>query len=201
MEIDVSQEIIGRISRVNSFLPAHEKRTWLRSFFVERSGGHAYIGATNAVFGALQYLGISPGADGFVVIDSKVLPLRAWAEADPDQKCKISEFSALSFCTMTGVQGDAAVRNPEAVATLRNWRNWIPEPSSAPGRAMFTDVDGLAALVASSPSGSVVFPKVIDSEKPVILRDMASPDWLGVFMARPSNGLFMDGATRPDWVR
>ncbi|NUM72788.1 hypothetical protein HUU40_00360 [candidate division KSB1 bacterium] len=204
MQIEVSCETIGRLSRINATLPANEPREWLRSFFVERRNGHGYVGATNSIFAAVQYLGPSEGENGFVLIRHGALPLRAWAECEPETKCTINEISALNYCGIIAPgsyssSSDVAIRDVEPVNTLKNWREWAPRSAPPAGRAMFLDVDGLGALIGSSPSGRVIFPKQIDAELPVIVRDVTNPDWLGMFLARASNGLFIDGATRPDW--
>lgn len=201
MQIEVSCEVIGRLTRINRKLPENEPREWLRSFFVERRNGHAFVGATNAIFAAIQYLGPSVGDNGFVVIRHGGLPLNAWAECEPETKCTVNEMPLLNYCAVSGNNAmcDAAIRDTEAIGTLRNWREWMPKTTQQTGRAMFLDVDGMAALVGASPSGRVVFPKMIDSEVPVIVRDVAEPHWIGVFLARAANGLFLDGAQRPDW--
>lgn len=189
MEIQISCDVIRRISRVSRVLPFDEKRNWLRSIFIERRNDHAWIGATNSYFAAIEYLGNDAGENGFAVLSVDSFP----EEMNPDESCNIKHFPLLNWCS------HPMVTEPEANETLSNWRKWIsPEPSE-PGRAMFVDTIGLYALAMSSPSGRVTFPRAIDAEKSIIVRDVASPDWLGVFLARPQNGLFRDGAIRPKW--
>ena len=208
MQIEIPCEVIGRLSQVNHVLPQNENRKWLSSIFVERtSSGHVFVGATNAQFAAIEMIGIQRGEVGFVVLKRDDVWLDAARNSDPDVKCNVNEWSEMNFCTLTApngysTTGDAAIRDPEAIATLKKWRDWLPEAlPSETGRSMFIDIDGLQSLVNSSPSGCVVFPQIIDSSKPIIVRDVYSPDWLGVFYAQPANGLFLKGAQLPDWVK
>ena len=191
MQITVNTEILTRLARVSVELAPTDERNWLRSVFVERRNGHAFAGATNSIFAAMQYLGVSPGDDGFVVVPTNRI-----------EKTENTEISAFPLVNWFTVNGNQFQPENEAFETLSRWRNWFPsEEATQPGKSMFIDVDGLQSLVSSSPSGNVVFPRIIDSEKPIIVRDCADSNWIGLFLARPSNGLFLDGATRPEWSR
>lgn len=201
MQIQIPCETIQRIARIINVIPPDENREWLRSVFIERKRDHVWIGATNATFAAIQYMGVIPGNDGIIAIKGEALPLLP----SRDAHCTINDMAGLDWCMISTTDGfsyggDAAMRLPEGIETFKAWRDWIGPEATATGRAMFINTDGLAALANSSPSGRVVFPRIIDAEKPVIIRDIADPDWLGIFVARPSNGLFFDGATRPNWV-
>lgn len=201
MEIEISCDVVARLQRVNYSVPRDEPRQWLRSVFIERHAGHAFAGATNSRFAAIQYLGASAGDDGFTVLRHQGL-----ISADPETKMKVSDFPAFGFCTVTGLDvtsgEDQAFRDVDAIQTLRDWRKWFPETASPaqPGRAMFIDLDGLTGLITSSPSGRVTFPKVIDADRPIVIRDVTDPNWIGVFFARPDTGRFAQGAALPDWI-
>lgn len=187
MQIEISGSVLKRLSNVGQNVPQNESRTWLKSVFVQRRGGHAWAGSTDSRFAAVEYLGVSPGDDGFLV-----LQCAEWNEGP----VAILDMPELNWCSV------AVIRDPEAIATLQNWRNWFPtEAPTQPGKPMYLDVDGMASLVASSPSGRVVFPKIIDAEKPVFISDVAEPNWRGVFFAQGANGVFINGATLPEWIK
>ena len=206
MQVEISCETIGRLARLNRTLPAGEDRSWLRSIFVEVRNGFAFAGATNAIFAAVESVGKTSSPDGFVVIRHDGVFLDAAEQSDPEVKCTISEWAEMRFCTLVAPNGyhttaDAALRDPDAVNTLKDWRKWFPdELPEVSGRPMFIDVDGLDALVQSSPSGRVVFPRVIDADLPVVVRDTMSAHWVGVFFARPNSGIFLKGSSLPDWL-
>lgn len=202
MQIEVPAEVIMRLSGLVNQLPMNEKRDWLSSLFFEARGGHLFAGATNAMFAAIEYVGVTDSPDGFVVVSRDAFPL-----FEAETIFTVAEWSVMNWCAVTANNGfalssDAAIRSPDALATLRNWRSWFPqEPATKPGRPMFIDVDGLKALVRSSPSGRVVFPLVIDADQPILVRDTMSERWIGVFFARPNSGLFLKGAQLPEWMK
>lgn len=201
MEISLSGEIVRRLIRLNSILPRGEDRSWIKSIFFEVRNGYAFVGATNALFAAVQNLGHTGGTDGFVAVRHDAFP----NVIDPDVTFKINDVPALKWASVSAPgyasATDAAIRDPEALGILTDWRKWFPrEAATVANKPMLVDVDGLQGLVQSSPSGRVVFPMIVDSERPVIIRDATSADWVGVFYSRPESGLFLRGATLPDWV-
>lgn len=201
MQISLSGDIIRRFVRLNSILPRGEDRSWLKSIFIEVRGGYLRVGATNALFAALELVGHVDTDDGFAIIRHDAFP----PIIDPELPYTISDLPALKWASVNAdgwtAPGDAAVRDPEAVGILSGWRNWFPrEVATTANKPMLVDVDGLQGLVQSSPSGRVVFPLVVDSERPVIIRDATSANWVGLFYSRPESGLFLRGATLPDWV-
>lgn len=190
MQIEISGSVLKRLSNVGQNVPQNEPRAWLRSVFVERRAGHAWAGSTDSHFAAVEYLGVSPGDDGFIVLDCA-----GWI-GWPDAPVSIIDMPELNWCSV------AVIRDPEAIATLQNWRNWFPtEAPTQPGKPMYLDVDGMASLVASSPSGRVVFPKIIDASIPVFVSDVNDPNWRGVFFAQGAKGVFINGATLPKWIK
>lgn len=207
MEILLPCGVVERLSRLNRTLPASESREWLKSLFVECRSGHMIVGSTNSMFAAIEYAGVTSNPDSFIVVkhDPQVLDGVIWC--NPEDKIKIEDWPELNFCSVTppfyGYKStcDAAIRDPEAIRLLRGWRDWLPDEIPAkPGRSMFLNVDSMAALCASSPSGRVVFPHFIDANQAIIVRDVTSPNWLGCFLAKPESGIFLDGATMPEWV-
>lgn len=64
------------------------------------------------------------------------------------------------------------------------WRA-IPERASQVKEAygfLFFDTNNLTKLAACSPSGHIIFPKLIDTRQPVLLNDENEPNWMGFFM-------------------
>ena len=47
---------------------------------------------------------------------------------------------------------------------------------------MFTDTVGLGRLAAASPSGHIVWPKIIDTRQPIVLNDENDENWIGFYM-------------------
>jgi len=66
-----------------------------------------------------------------------------------------------------------------------DWRKAVPTflPKKSLGGVMF-DGEQINRLVKSSPSGFIVLQQHFDKSRPVIARDIADPNWLGVFMVQ-----------------
>lgn len=76
----------------------------------------------------------------------------------------------------------------------------LGEPTS--NGALTAYADQLARLARSAPSGSVTFEPVVDIRRPIVVRDIHSPDWVGFFMPRLDSGEGLwTGATVPNWLR
>lgn len=83
------------------------------------------------------------------------------------------------------------------------WREIVakagePLPNSHGG--MFWEVDGIAKLSKSSPSGMVAFAENIHADAPTLLRDVTTHDWLGVFQPYSSKHNY-GPATLPSWAK
>ena len=51
-----------------------------------------------------------------------------------------------------------------------------------------------------SPTGELVFPEVIDANKPVIVRDVNDDNWIGVFIPSIEGKRIVKPATLPEWL-
>lgn len=82
------------------------------------------------------------------------------------------------------------------------WREII-EAAKAPAknskRGMFWDVDGIAQLAASSPSGRVVFEANVDPTRPTVIRDVNDHNWFGIFNPNSSDDDY-EPAKLPKWI-
>lgn len=66
---------------------------------------------------------------------------------------------------------------------------------------MFWDTYQVLKLFESSPSGQITFPAVINSSKPVLLRDVTDSDWLGVFIPTAKDDKKAKAAELPEWLK
>lgn len=73
-------------------------------------------------------------------------------------------------------------------------------PATEPNGALVCHASDVARLAATSPSGSVVFERVINTARPTLLRDINSPDWVGFFHPRFNDGIYHPPAAVPDWL-
>lgn len=82
------------------------------------------------------------------------------------------------------------------------WRNIVGEvveraPASRGG--MFWNLRGVQTLIGSSPSGQVVFEENIDTNRPALIRDIADPNWIGLFKPHNIREIYQP-ATLPSWA-
>ncbi len=84
---------------------------------------------------------------------------------------------------------------------LDRWRSIIPteEPIVGAG-SMGLNVESIATLVSTSPSGKVTFPEIIDWTQPVIVNDAVDPNWFAVFYVREHTNLHT-AARLPRWFK
>ena len=81
-----------------------------------------------------------------------------------------------------------------------NWRSWFTESSENKG-FMFWDIYQVIKLFECSPSGQITFPAVINSSKPVLLKDVTDSDWAWVFIPAAKDEKKIKPAELPEWLK
>jgi hypothetical protein len=88
-----------------------------------------------------------------------------------------------------------------------SWREWLPpkDVQASKGGIFCAASSAVDLLLNSSPSGQIVFPEIIDTKKPLIVRDFLDENWLGLFMPIAKNDqgdqIECPGAIVPAWVK
>lgn len=174
---------------------------------LEYRKGHYYAIATNQQIAAIQYLGRTDQPDGEAhVVNDDVLIKQCIQETLYDSSLfvqVIPEFALANIVTTTGwaYKGQGCIY-PEN-GPLDTWRNWFPDknPTKSNG-IMYWNIDHIESLARSSPSGHLYFPKFIDVEKPVVIRDRFDDNWCGLYIPRPhlSDGSITKEAEKPAWI-
>ena len=107
----------------------------------------------------------------------------------------------LAIGTITATSGqncDNVIVWPDE-SPLDNWRDWFAVSEESSG-FMYCDLAQIKALWETSPTGEIVFPKVINAIEPVIVQDVNSVDWVGVFIPAISGKKVLKPATLPEWL-
>lgn len=83
---------------------------------------------------------------------------------------------------------------------MDDWRKWAPDqvPTESDGIMMWNTYH-VHALMESSPTGKVIFPRHVDTKVPVVLRDRGNENWVGLFMPKPHGEIQKIPATLPIW--
>lgn len=184
----------------------NETKELLNCVRLEYKNGHYYAVSTNKKIASIQYLGVTNEADSeaHIIVNEQLIE-QCKSEAQYDSHIEIMcvpEIQASSFKTLMGYayQGNACIFPDDKI--MSEWREWAPDkPVTKTKGIQYWNADNIAALAASSPSGAVFFPEHIDTDKPVIMRDLNDPNWCGLFMAEPgpNDRQVKDGAELPTW--
>lgn len=153
--------------------------------------------ATDRKFMAIEHVG---GAGGIIHMQiTPALLAQCKVEVPLSSKLTLDPATGIVRTTMGYTE---TVPIYAAPCDFDRWREIVKDAArecKASAGAMFWSLDDVARLASTSPSGQVVFPKFIDTGRPMLLRDVNSPDWLGVFHAVSNDGLMHSPATLPSW--
>lgn len=205
MEFNLNCEQYVRLSALPKMLDQAETRVHFRSIFVERHNNHLYLIATNVKTAAIEYLGPNDGPDEETAIAIDEMLIEACRkEIEFNSKLSIIANSMLAFTSAKTTFGylhpnNLHVNLPEQ-HNFYGWRDWLPpEIPTTPHGAMMWNADLIATLGNSAPSGIIRFPTCIDSRRPVVVRDVETDNWLGLFMPSPGDRT-IEPASIPEWI-
>lgn len=198
----------------NAAIPQpNETRHHINCIRFENVNGACYAIATNALIAAIEHLGNTEWQDyGICIARDPALIAQCESEASFDSELTIDVIinDIMKFASAKTTFGythpDNVLRYPPDGMDHRPWndfRSLVPDemPSKSAG-FLFMDTEQITNLGKASPSGRLVFPKFIDSSKPVLVRDAVDPAWLGLFLPRDNGGSQdkLKPATRPEWI-
>lgn len=182
-----------------------------RCIYLENKNQHAYAVATNGKIMAVEHLGGTRNPDGrALVIITDMLLNQCAVEAPMNGFFNISvtDIPGFKYAALTSTFGFS---NPVSAAYFppdddwpRPWYDWrriVPDALQIiPSGFLYMKGELLSNLCKSSPSGSIVFPEVINTTQPVLVRDSVDPDWFGLFLGT-SQKLNAKPAGYPEWFK
>lgn len=210
MKFDIKCATFARIASICSFFEPRtlpDIRAKLNTVRLETRNGRTFAVATNQQVAAIELIGITPGAqDGHAhIILDPVLINQCKAEAFMNGVLSINVIPEIATAFAQTSSGWNYPGNPcywFDDTPLNDWRNWAPDaPVTKTENIMMWSVFHMQSLVETSPSGKVYFPKHVDAEKPVVIRDCVDPNWVGLFVPKPQGETQKIAATLPDWWR
>lgn len=210
MQFRIPCETFARLSNVCNYLKPDEKRP-LNVMFLDYTGGNFYAVVSNSIIAAVQYLGKTDQPDfcRAVILDPQIInQCRIEADLDGELIIDTMDIGGVPFGTAITTFGykypSNALFTPPNKMWERPWNDWRKLfPDDVPIRSkgfLFMDTEQLTNLGKSSPSGRFVFPAFIDVNKPVMVRDVIDPDWVGLFLPRDNSQKNLQAATRPEWL-
>jgi len=207
MNCEISCELYARMTAIPMLVAPDDDRKYFKSVYIERENNELFAVVTNGKLVAIERIGASEGPDDRTAIAvDPVLIAQSRKEISFGSSLVIVANPALNYTTIKTTFGyqypaNAMVQLP-AKNYFNTWREWAPDeiPTASAG-AMYWNAASIAALATASPTGCICFPEFIDTNKPVVLRDIQSADWFGMFMPIPGNeGETAEPATVPEWV-
>lgn len=183
---------------------SQESKDVLSCVRLENHNGNLIAIAANQKLAAIEIIGKTTEADGHVDVAVNEQTLK-FCENNPDDILEIFSMPAFSIGTMKNSSGRQFEGNPciyPKETILDIWRDWGPEePINKSNGCLFLNLDYIELLNKASPSGKIVFPKHIDVDQTLVLRDFDNPSWVGLFTPRPSPLCMREPtpANLPDW--
>lgn len=211
MEFSIDCGVFSRLSKISR--SCEDK--FLRSVRLEIKDGYSVAMVTSRLIMAIEFLGEdnSPDFSMNAVVDDALIK-QCDLEKAFDSKLNFEYNPTLDYTmvkTSLGYShpGNASIPKTTSCGVIvgeenitSKWRDVLPKklPAETTG-GMFSNMNNLALLASTAPSGLIIFPECIDVDQPVIVNDVHDPNWLGVFMSRPENMEAPDPVTIPGWIK
>lgn len=196
-KINIKSSTLYRLSTLSTFTTDY----LLRCIRLEIKDKKLFAITTNGTLGVIEYLGNVDNADNVCHIkltEEIMTALELDSLADGVTSIEIiDELAVGKLSTMLNGSYNDFIWPDET--PLNNWREWIELPTESKG-FMYWDVYQIEMLFKTSPTGKIVFPEIINSTAPIILRDVGSDNWLGLFIPKPARDEDVIAATLPEWL-
>lgn len=194
MKITIDADIFNRMSHAAAS-PNDPTRPHLACVRLEYRGGKAFAVASNSYILAVYYLGVTDQPDEFmnVSLDPIImqnLQYKEWADFTIEG-WQVAEIMTCPLGTFPLL--------PDKEPLFTEWWKLIPDPAKFERGFIYLQDELFRKLAASSPSGHIVFPAVVDSLNYMYLRDIHDPNWLGLLHARCD--VKCEPATIPEWLK
>lgn len=210
MKFDIKCATFIRLASICNFFEPEtpqETRDEINTVRLEIIDGKILAIATNQRILAVEIIGQAPiGQTGVahIVLDPAIIT-QCRAESFIDGTLTINTIPEIAMATANtssgwSYHGNACYWFDEPL--LDKWREWAPDETVKKSEGiMMWNLYQVQALIESSPTGKVIFPKHVDVMKPIVLRDRNSQNWVGIFMAKPYGEIQKVAAELPKWWR
>lgn len=168
---------------------------------IEIKDRKAFMIASNEIIACVKYLKGSFGTDEIIYIK---------VDENFRERMKFdSKFSTSVILETVPEFGLATLKTDKDISEsliyldetfYDEWRSWFVESSENKG-FMFWDTYQIIKLFECSPSGQITFPAVINSSRPVLLRDITDSEWVGVFIPTAKDNKKSKPAELPEWLK
>lgn len=211
MRFDIKCSTFVRLAAIcNSFEPEtdFEMQQQIKTLRLEARNGKIFAICTNQRIAAVEYIAQCGDPLASEVAHVNLHPdlmKQCQFESFLDGVLTINTIPQIVSATATTSSGWAFAENAchwFDDTPLNNWRDWFPkEPVTKSNGVMLWNLHLLRALFESSPTGKIIFPRHIDANKAVVLRDVDNPWWVGLFIPSAwGNKVQKQEAEMPEWM-
>lgn len=169
---------------------------------IEISEKHIYLIGSNGFVGCVQYMGDIDQPDDscyLTVDDSFIKFIKDESKIDGLLTFEtIPELAMGSIVDSLGQVYTDYIYWPDE-SKLDNWYNWF-QLSTEQNGFLYCDLLDIQTLWQASPTGELVFPEVINSDEPIIVRDVNNENWIGAFIPAIEGKRVLKPATLPEWL-
>lgn len=192
------------IARLSHLLPIEPTDTVFDHFRLD----NGKVIASDRLFMGIE--SVEPFEGVFYIRADEALIEQCRTEAQWSSLIEFTPVPALQYTTAITTMGFKVAENigiwPDGPTDYDVWRERVLDPvreTLAESRGPMVFYAGeLERLARASPSGAIMLEQFVDPRnRPVVARDIDSPDWVGFFHARIEDGRHHVGATVPGWCK
>lgn len=208
MKFKIPCETYYRLSKIVSYFQEdtdEEIKQKINCIRLENINGMLIAIVTNQKLAVIEKIGDTNQPNGHVhiVTDERLInqcKIEKAFNSELEIVC-IPDLSMASAKTMLGYSYPANAAIYPKNTPMDDWRDWADVEGSKKSKGgMYWNMIYMTLLNESSVSGKLVFPEIIDTDKPVVVRDVINPNWVGLFMPkRPVGEPEARPATLPKW--
>lgn len=207
MKFKFKASTLHRLSNNCSFFEPtvdKEMRDKLNVIRLEHRNGFSYVISTNSKIASIEWIGTTDEPDGVANITLTPELLRvATQESLLGFEFTLDVIKELGIGVLKSLSGYVYQGNPCKwfnETPMDKWVGWFDHEAPHVSKGyIYMDLFHIQNLMATSPSGKIVFPAVINNEHPLILRDIVDPSWVGVFVPKHTSDFHSEAAKLPDW--
>lgn len=169
---------------------------------IEISNGKVYLIGSDKIIACVQYLGNTDQPE-----DNCYINVNDLFTETVNNESKID--GSLTFETLPDLAMGSVVDTLGEVFTdfiywpdespLDGWLDWFVLSTEQNG-FIYCDLTEIEILWRIAPTGEIVFPEIINTGEPVIVRDINDDKWIGTFIPVKDSKTPLKPATLPEWL-
>lgn len=194
---NINSSTLKRLASICNFFESttsEELKNKINTVRLENRNGYSFAVSTNQKIASIEFLGATdkPNGSTHLKISEDILNYPI------DENITVMTVPEIALSTLQFASGKVIMDCSYWLddTPLNNWREWIGKPLSK-SNVMCWNLFHIESLIKASPSERIYFPADINPTEALILRDVNSPNWVGLFV--PSDETVKHFAELPEW--